>query len=48
MQKNVIIGTDHLGVALKDAVAEHLRGKGWEVEDIGVNSIDPVDYPDIA
>ncbi|CAN5409942.1 RpiB/LacA/LacB family sugar-phosphate isomerase [soil metagenome] len=44
----IIIGTDHLGLNLKNAIAEHLKKKGWEVEDIGVNSADPVDYPDVA
>lgn len=48
MDKKLIIGTDHLGLPLKDIIAEHLRAKGWEVEDIGVNSADPVDYPDVA
>jgi ribose 5-phosphate isomerase B len=48
MEKKIIIGADHLGLPLKDAIATHLRGKGWQVEDIGVNAADPVDYPDIA
>ena len=48
MVKTIIIGTDHLGLGLKDALAKHLRDKGYEVEDIGVNTTDPVDYPDVA
>jgi len=48
MGKKIIIGTDHLGLALKNALVEHLRGKGHEVEDIGVHEDKPVDYPDVA
>lgn len=48
MSKKVIIGTDHLGLPLKNAIAEHLRAKGHEVEDIGVHDDSPVDYPDVA
>lgn len=48
MSKKIIIGADHLGVGLKDALVGHLRAKGHEVEDIGVNDEQPVDYPDIA
>ena len=44
----IIIGADNLGVELKRVLVEHLQGKSWEVTDIGVNSTDPVDYPDIA
>ena len=48
MGKKIIIGTDHLGLRLKDAVVKHLRDKGHDVEDIGVNTDSPVDYPDVA
>ncbi|TPW26171.1 ribose 5-phosphate isomerase B [Pararhizobium mangrovi] len=48
MGKKVVIGTDHLGLEMKNALVEHLRGKGHEVEDIGVHEDQPVDYPDIA
>ncbi|MEZ5668557.1 MAG: RpiB/LacA/LacB family sugar-phosphate isomerase [Alphaproteobacteria bacterium] len=46
--KRIIVGADHLGLQLKDALVAHLRQQGWTVEDIGVHSEDPVDYPDIA
>jgi ribose 5-phosphate isomerase B len=48
MNKRIIIGTDHLGLPLKNAIVSHLQEKGWEVEDIGVDNADPVDYPDVA
>lgn len=44
----IIIGADNLGVELKAVLRQHLEGKGWAVTDIGVDSADPVDYPDIA
>jgi ribose 5-phosphate isomerase B len=44
----IVIGADHLGVALKDTIAKHLRARGHEVVDLGVGGGDAVDYPDIA
>lgn len=44
----ILIGADNLGVEMKAALRDHLRAKGWTVEDIGVDSTDPVDYPDIG
>jgi RpiB/LacA/LacB family sugar-phosphate isomerase len=42
------VAADHAGVALKDAVRDHLRSLGHEVEDLGTHTTDPVDYPDYA
>lgn len=44
----VIIGADHAGFELKQQVISHLRSNGYLVTDMGTNSTDPVDYPDIA
>ena len=44
----LVIGADNLGIDLKATLLEHLRGSGYDVDDIGVNSTDPVDYPDIG
>jgi RpiB/LacA/LacB family sugar-phosphate isomerase len=44
----LIIGTDHGGFELKQAVVAHLRGAGYEVEDAGAHSPESVDYPDYA
>ncbi len=44
----VIIGADHRGYELKDAIVAHLRVSGHDVFDAGCNSPDSVDYPDIA
>lgn len=46
--KKIVIAADHLGLQLKDALAAHLRAAGWTVDDLGVHSEDPVDYPDVA
>lgn len=44
----VVIGADHAGVELKDAVVAYLKGKGVDVEDVGTHGNDSVDYPDFA
>lgn len=46
--RSVAIGSDHSGLALKRALVGHLRGRGLAVSDVGTDSTDPVDYPDIA
>jgi len=42
----IIIGSDHAGYALKKAVVQFLKDNHVEVEDIGTDSEEPVDYPD--
>jgi ribose 5-phosphate isomerase B len=42
----VAIATDHAGLPLKRLVADWLREHGYEVVDFGVDSPEPVDYPD--
>ncbi len=44
----VILGADHLGLPLKNSIKEHLMNNNYEVEDIGVNENNPIDYPDIG
>ena len=44
----MIAGADHGGYALKNQTIESLRIDGSKIVDCGVNSGDPVDYPDIA
>jgi ribose 5-phosphate isomerase B len=44
----IALGADHGGVAMKNAIAEHLRTAGFPVTDLGTNSSDAVDYPDFA
>jgi ribose 5-phosphate isomerase B len=44
----VVIGADHAGFPVKQAVFDHLVAAGHRVEDVGAMSGDPVDFPDIA
>lgn len=42
------IGSDNLGVDLKNMIIEEFTQKGYEFEDFGVYTKDPMDYPDIG
>ncbi len=44
----VVIGSDHAGYELKQELIAHLSDAGHLVTDVGTDSTDPVDYPDIA
>lgn len=44
----VVMGSDHAGFNLKKELAGFVMGQGHEVIDVGTESTDPVDYPDIA
>jgi ribose 5-phosphate isomerase B len=46
--RRVALGSDHSAVALKNTLRDDLRARGLAVEDVGTDSSDPVDYPDIA
>ena len=48
MAKRVAIGCDDAGLALKTSLLGVLQAEGWEVEDFGCSSAEPVDYPDVA
>ncbi|MDD5492531.1 MAG: ribose 5-phosphate isomerase B [bacterium] len=44
----IAIGSDHGGVELKEKIKVFLTQAGYEVKDLGTNTKDSVDYPDIA
>jgi ribose 5-phosphate isomerase B len=46
--KPIVIGADHFGLALKNVLRDHLRSRGYTVEDMGVHDDSAVDYPDIG
>lgn len=48
MARNVIIGCDHGGLALKQALLPFIEKQGWSVADLGTHSTDSCDYPLIA
>ena len=44
----IAVGSDHGGLALKEAVKSALAARGLEVDDFGTDNGDSVDYPDFA
>ena len=44
----IAIGCDHGGLEHKNAIAEHLKERGFEVKDFGIYELKSVDYPEIA
>ncbi|MDD3531312.1 MAG: RpiB/LacA/LacB family sugar-phosphate isomerase [Candidatus Pacebacteria bacterium] len=43
----VFFAADHAGYALKNALIEHVRTRGYEAEDLGAFALEPEDdYPD--
>ena len=47
-ERTLALGCDHAGFAYKSALAEHARGLGWAILDVGTDSEAPADYPDFA
>lgn len=46
--RRIAIGSDHTGVGLKSELVTWLRAQGRQVQDLGTNDTESVDYPDIA
>lgn len=44
----IVVASDHFGLPLKNALRDYLRDLGYTVHDLGVDTGDPVDYPDVA
>ena len=44
----IAVGCDHGGLEHKNAIAEHLKERGFEVKDFGTYNTNSIDYPDIA
>ena len=44
----IAIGCDHGGFEHKNAIAERLKERGFEVADFGIYENKPIDYPEIA
>ena len=44
----IALGCDHGGFEHKNAIAEHLKNRGFEIDDCGIYELHSVDYPDIA
>ena len=46
--KRIAIASDHAGFRMKEAIKTHLRDLGYELEDFGTHTDEPVDYPDFV
>jgi ribose 5-phosphate isomerase B len=44
----IIIGADHAGFSLKEAVKPYLTDRNFLITDVGAYSDEPVDYPDFG
>ncbi len=44
----IVIGSDHAGFELKQLIFEFLLDSGQSVSDLGTDSADSFDYPDVA
>jgi len=44
----IAIGSDHAGFRLKEVIRGKLAAAGHQVDDLGTNSAESVDYPDFA
>jgi len=48
MGKIIILGCDHVGLALKEPIKNYLNENGYEVLDVGTYDNKSVDYPNFA
>ncbi len=46
--KRIVIGNDHGAVELKHRISLHLQKRGYEVTNMGIDTEDAADYPDMA
>lgn len=44
-KEKIIIGSDHGGFDLKNAIVQHVKEMGFETDDVGCNSLESCDYP---
>jgi len=44
----ISIGNDHAGTEYKQAIVEHLKAKGYTINNYGTDSNESVDYPDFV
>lgn len=43
MKQTILIGADHAGYELKNTIEKYLIEKGYDVEDFGADTLDPLD-----
>jgi len=44
----IVIGSDHAAFPLKETIKQYLENQGFEVEDVGTNNENSVNYPDFG
>ena len=47
-EKRVLVGSDHAAVTMRNDLATHLRGRGFQVDEVGPADGERSDYPDQA
>lgn len=48
IKRKIVIGCDHGGFEMKEELRNRLAEEGYEVQNAGIETLHPVDYPDIA
>jgi ribose 5-phosphate isomerase B len=43
--KRIVLSSDHAAIALRQTIAGHLAGQGWEVVDLGPTTPESTHYP---
>ena len=43
--RRIVLSSDHTAIPLRQAIAAHIAGQGWEPVDIGPTTPDSTDYP---
>jgi len=46
--ERIIIGSDHAGFTLKEAIKSYLESRGYALTDVGTADTESVDYPDFG
>ncbi|MBI2854504.1 MAG: ribose 5-phosphate isomerase B [Chloroflexi bacterium] len=46
--RRIVVSSDHAGFELKQVLKEFLQEQGYQVEDVGTCSTEPVDYPEFT
>lgn len=44
-EDHIVIGSDHAGYKLKEAIKSYLEGQGFQIKDMGTDSEESVNYP---
>ena len=44
----IVVGSDHAGFRAKETIKKYLQSAGYQVEDVGTDSEESVDYPDFG